>query len=538
MIIDVTKDTGPVLAAFFESKAMKDLAEEITNKCMHLSENSQRMIDLGVLRADVLEDLQAYAKERNWRGLQMLCASVIGMLKDPENARIGKLKGLPGALTDFFLRNAIDGWVYIDDGNYHVPYLIGEIKYVEPAKKEDQKPYVMMILRANLAAKTSRGSNISDLKIIFDSDDIVNQSLIGLLLAQNIYVETPELKALYLEQLERFRQFQPAFYQQFLITGLAYEQQYNDRVGKATKLGQGVAFKALNDEPQISRVFYDEINNPYWEQRAEQGFNTLPYHCLVYLYNLETHSFVWVHVNNMQPYVYKPELREKLVLPEDHKELIDILAGDLSLMEDMVDNKTGGTTILCSGPPGLGKTLTAEVYCEVIGRPLYRVHSGLLGTTAKEVEHNLKEILARAQRWGVVTLIDEADVYIRQRGDDIDHNAVVASFLRTLEYFSGLLFMTTNRVADVDDAILSRCIAHIKYSAPNDSDRRRLWEVLGEQFQATLTSELITVLCEKYNKVGGRDIKELLKLAQKFAKGKNLPMSEALFVKCAQFRGL
>jgi AAA+ superfamily predicted ATPase len=98
--------------------------------------------------------------------------------------------------------------------------------------------------------------------------------------------------------------------------------------------------------------------------------------------------------------------------------------------------------------------------------------------------------------------------------------------------------MTTNRVADVDDAILSRCIAHIKYSIPNNNDRRRLWEVLGEQFQAPLTSELIAVLCEKYNTVGGRDIKELLKLALKFSKGKKLPMSEALFVKCAQFRGL
>ena len=44
----------------------------------------------------------------------------------------------------------------------------------------------------------------------------------------------------------------------------------------------------------------------------------------------------------------------------------------------------------------------------------------------------------RAQRWGAVMLIDEADVYIKRRDDDITMNAVVGVFLRVLEYFNGL----------------------------------------------------------------------------------------------------
>ena len=43
-------------------------------------------------------------------------------------------------------------------------------------------------------------------------------------------------------------------------------------------------------------------------------------------------------------------------------------------------------------------------------------------------------------------LIDEADVYIKRRDDNITMNAVVGVFLRVLEYFNGLLFLTTNRV--------------------------------------------------------------------------------------------
>ncbi len=43
-------------------------------------------------------------------------------------------------------------------------------------------------------------------------------------------------------------------------------------------------------------------------------------------------------------------------------------------------------------------------------------------------------------------------------------NAVVGVFLRVLEYFNGLLFLTTNRIDDIDEAIVSRCIALIKFT--------------------------------------------------------------------------
>ncbi|MBU0656200.1 MAG: hypothetical protein KJ914_13850 [Gammaproteobacteria bacterium] len=53
---------------------------------------------------------------------------------------------------------------------------------------------------------------------------------------------------------------------------------------------------------------------------------------------------------------------------------------------------------------GGGKTLTAEVYSEIIKRPLYRVHSGQLGLNVVEMETALKNTLTRAQRWGAVVV--------------------------------------------------------------------------------------------------------------------------------------
>jgi len=283
------------------------------------------------------------------------------------------------------------------------------------------------------------------------------------------------------------------------------------------------------------------VNNDAWTKVCDVGdkFTKMPFHCFVHIFHLERHSHVWVHVQNLELYKYDAKLKDKLILPETHRDLVEILATDMDvLMEDFIEGKSGGTTILCKGAPGLGKTLTAEIYSEVIEKPLYRVHSGQLGTTPLSVENNLKDVLQRSARWGAVMLIDEADVYIRRRDDDLDHNAVVASFLRTLEYFSGLLFMTTNRSDDVDDAIQSRCIAMITYETPSKSDATKIWKVISKQFDMDLSDTTIDELTTHFDKASGRDIKELSKLTSKFCRRKDIPLDFEAFRKCAQFKGL
>ncbi|KAJ7099777.1 hypothetical protein C8R44DRAFT_642185 [Mycena epipterygia] len=54
-------------------------------------------------------------------------------------------------------------------------------------------------------------------------------------------------------------------------------------------------------------------------------------------------------------------------------------------------------------------------------------------------------------------LIDEADVFLEERGTaSIERNAMVAVFLRQLEYFQRVLFLTTNRVKQFNPAFQSR----------------------------------------------------------------------------------
>jgi len=208
------------------------------------------------------------------------------------------------------------------------------------------------------------------------------------------------------------------------------------------------------------------------------------------------------------------------------------------LMDDIVAGKSGGTTVLCAGPPGVGKTLTAEVYAEIIRRPLYRVHSGQLGLNVAAMETALKEVLTRAQRWGAVMLIDEADVYIKRRDDNITMNAVVGVFLRVLEYFNGLLFLTTNRVDDIDEAIVSRCIALIRFHAPEREDRLKIWSVMAQQFGLAVEPALLDRLPDIFPQASGRDIKGLAKLVSKYCSQKQVPPGEEVFRRCSMFRAL
>jgi hypothetical protein len=75
------------------------------------------------------------------------------------------------------------------------------------------------------------------------------------------------------------------------------------------------------------------------------------------------------------------------------------------------------------------------------------VSAGELGTDSRYLESELQKILDICHAWGAILLLDEADVFLEKRNmQDIHRNALVSIFLRQLEYFQGILFLTTNRV--------------------------------------------------------------------------------------------
>ena len=170
---------------------------------------------------------------------------------------------------------------------------------------------------------------------------------------------------------------------------------------------------------------------------------------------------------------------DDLVLPQGHKATVEALVNrhsryneatgtktEVNSSMDLVGGKGKGLIILLHGAPGVGKTSTAECVAEKTERPLFAITCGDLGESAIEVEESLERNFSLAHRWGCLLLLDEADVFLTLRSQmDLRRNAVVSVFLRTLEYYSGILFLTTNRVGTLDPAFKSRI--HLSLYYPN-----------------------------------------------------------------------
>lgn len=226
-----------------------------------------------------------------------------------------------------------------------------------------------------------------------------------------------------------------------------------------------------------------------------------------------------VHVNNISDIQFREDSFEKLVMPTDDKKLVMSLVrnADASLVSDLIDNKGGGCVLLLHGKPGLGKTLTAEAVAEVLKRPLYSVSVGELGTNPEALEAKLQTVLQTAQRWNAVLLLDEADVFLesRQTGD-INRNAMVGTFLRLLEYYNGVLILTTNRVADMDKAFYSRISLALRYEDFDVTTREKVITNLLATNNVALDSAAITKISQM--NVNGRQVKNAIRLGRFLAR--------------------
>ncbi|KAJ5902309.1 P-loop containing nucleoside triphosphate hydrolase protein [Penicillium taxi] len=150
-------------------------------------------------------------------------------------------------------------------------------------------------------------------------------------------------------------------------------------------------------------------------------------------------------------------------------------------VDDIIPGKGKGLVILLYGPPGVGKTSTAETIAVATQKPLFSVSVADVGTKAKHVESNLSKIFSLAATWQAILLIDEADVFLESRGKGVassstDKNALVSVFLRVLEYYQGIVFLTTNQIAQFDVAIPSRIHLAIQYNSLTQEQMKAIFK--------------------------------------------------------------
>ncbi|MGK5731564.1 ATP-binding protein [Streptomyces sp. URMC 124] len=171
-----------------------------------------------------------------------------------------------------------------------------------------------------------------------------------------------------------------------------------------------------------------------------------------------------------------------------------------------------GVTALFSGASGTGKTFAAEVVAADLGLDLYVVDlATVVDKYIGETEKNLERIFTEADAVNAVLLFDEADAVFGKRtavqdAHDRYANTGTSYLLQRLEAFDGLALLTTNMHANIDPAFLRRLDLVVHFPAPDETQRRTLWDrCLGPEAPraADLDDAALAALAGAFDLPGG-----------------------------------
>ena len=183
---------------------------------------------------------------------------------------------------------------------------------------------------------------------------------------------------------------------------------------------------------------------------------------------------------------------EDLVLPEALTVRLRRIAFEARMRPRLMESEetrrlfglASGLAALFSGPPGVGKSMAAQVVAHDLGVNLLTVDlaatfSKYIGETAK----SLSRAFEQAKRSGAALVFEEADAFFTKRTDVRDSNDRYANadtnhLLHLLEGHEGLVILSTNRRGDIDPAFVRRLRHIIEFTLPGPEERRRLWTLM------------------------------------------------------------
>lgn len=508
--------------------------------------DQSQTIDLAGLTAEQVEELrELLARHPNVKGTNILLNDIAlwqtALVTGAKELRARTVRQFETLLKQFLLRAPRQHLYKRLDENAVLCYYVNRVEYESPITDgNNRRPasVIMQLMWTEFGATQERSVHFYD-------KDCRGVPVSDALIEKGYAVENQVLRVEYELQHERFLEVHTQIGKQYLASGYGIKhREVDDRYGSSEtvqldRYGEQsrVVVDVFSETGKTARSGHTEASRYYWKNVREiksydpitdedggapmDEWNTMeppeievPVHPWIVVFHLGKHLRLRAHVAQLEEYIYDEHLSDKLVLPKDQKALVKLLIDTKGgAFQDIVKGKGGGAVVLLSGQPGTGKTLTAEVYAESEQRALYSVQCSQLGMNPETLEQSLMVVFDRARRWNAVMLLDEADVYVHERGNSMQQNAIVGVFLRVLEYQGTILFLTTNRPEDVDDAIASRCIARIFYEAPDPEDAHRIWRVLADTSGMVMTDEVICSVVDTNPGMTGRDIKNILKLA-------------------------
>ena len=221
---------------------------------------------------------------------------------------------------------------------------------------------------------------------------------------------------------------------------------------------------------------------------------------------------------------------EEVVLSEENRQTLDDILEQHHRMDVLKSYGLRPTDkILFYGPPGCGKTLTAEIIAMELGRPLAIVRmdsvvSSYLGETAA----NLRKVFDFIDMVPMVALFDEFDALGKEREDSTEHGElkrVVNAVLQMLDSYLGksVIIAATNHEQMLDSAIWRRFEEVLFFGLPTKTQLLQLLKIklrgVRRNFEITedKTFSLFTGMSHAgVERILLRSIKEMILKGQEF----------------------
>lgn len=362
----------------------------------------------------------------------------------------------------------------------------------------------------------------------FDAAGISSTIIIQKLFEDNNYTESKLNKA---KRLLKLPKKMDNLYVCLLVDFVIYELGHYKSAYEFPILPNAVCDKALSDLVDMGYLIRDNNPNNY------EG--TLPDYALepIVLKNLiETGTFSKTKTSSKK--ADKSTVKNKYLLSHEKIKKVkliyeDSLIKDLTRISDILvhdnlqkiqsrileDNQHNGICISFYGPSGTGKTekilqLAKESKRDVYNYKIADTESKYCGEKQRiinEMFSEFKDIREKYIKDGLpepILLLNEADALFSKRHDEPDdvgstatreNNQMQAELLDHIENFDGIMFITTNKIQNFDDAMERRLLFKIKFERPSKKIQKQIWQA---KFPSLQESDINSIV-DKYNFTGG-----------------------------------